>query len=284
MKRLVVIYCLMLMAIIFTACAPPPALVKLQPPDYAPKFNVVSGKLSKDLGIKGALLAPQGEIKILTVPQPQMGMGLFSMIQPATSKTQMKSESQRFPSQMNSNLLKSIEAIALQKGYNVVSAYDSIEVMAYEDKKKIDLLIIPEIQLQEEGNIVPAVETPKSMSMVTIQKGKINYTGQYKVTGQLIFQIIEPLTREKLFIKSVPYSTNPVDIDVIVEFDKPDQIAPASSIAYQAQQTAITNARNQALENAYEKLIELVKTYLPGEEEAVNLAKQAKELKTIKRY
>jgi len=98
------------------------------------------------------------------------------------------------------------------------------------------------------------------------------------------FQIIEPLTREKLFIKSVPYSTNPVDIDVIVEFDKPDQIAPASSIAYQAQQRAITNARNQALENAYEKLIELVKTYLPGEEEAVNLAKQAKELKTIKRY
>ena len=69
-----------------------------------------------------------------------------------------------------------------------------------------------------------------------------------------------------------------------MEFDKPDQIAHASSIAYQAQQRAITNARNQALENAYEKLIELVKTHLPGEEEAVNLAKQAKELKTIKRY
>ncbi len=76
------------------ACAPP-TIVKVQPPDYAPTFNVVSGKLSQDLGIKTALLAPQGEIKTLPLlrPQPLPQSGLLGLlIQPQQQKA-LKPES-----------------------------------------------------------------------------------------------------------------------------------------------------------------------------------------------
>jgi hypothetical protein len=255
---------------------PPPAIVKLQPSDYSPRFDVVSGKLSQDLGIKVALLSPQGEIKTMPVAQPQFGF--LGGIQIPQSKAQMGSEG--FPSQMRLNLQKSIEGIALQKGYNVVSAYESIDLMSYEDKKRIDMLIIPELQLgEDESTIGVNYEMPKSMSMVTIQKGKINYSGKYSLKGQLIFQIIEPLTREKLFIKSIPYTPDPADVETIVEFNGQEQYAQASQLAHQSVQNAIRNARSQVLENAYKKLIDIIKTHLPGGEEAVNLAKQARELK-----
>jgi len=283
MKRLRAIWVVSVIAILFTACASPPAIVKFQPSDYSAKFEVVSGKLSQDLGIKVALLSPQGEIKTMQVAQPQIGF--LGGMQISQSKAQMGSGSAGFPSQMRLNLQKSIEGIALQKGYNVVSAYESIEIMPYEDKKRIDMLIIPELQLgEEESSIGVNYEMPKSMSMVTIQKGKINYSGKYSLKGQLIFQIIEPLTREKLFIKSIPYTSDPVDVETIVEFNGQEQYAQALQMATQSVQKAINNARSQALENAYKKLIDSIKTYLPGGEEAVNLAKQARELKTIKRY
>jgi len=199
-------------------------------------------------------------------------------------KTQMKPETEMLPSQMRSSLQKSVESIALQKGHNVISAYESIDIIPYEDKKKIDLLIIPEVQLSDEENsLTPTVEPPKGPHG-TLKKGTVQYTGTLKIKGQLILQIIEPLTKEKLFIKSIPYAYNPVTIETVVEYGEEKEMYQAASLAYQSVQRAKQNAINQALEDAYDKLIDFIKTHLPGGEEAVNLAKQARELKTIKRY
>ncbi len=257
-------------------------VTKFSPLHQTPNYKIEAGKLTQELGVRVAILKPQGEIrttKIQSVPS----VGVISLL--LRPKTEPEEEFKlKFRDEFNNALLKSIEAILLQKGYNVVAAYESWDALTYEDKKRIDMLIIPEFNLKESGVINPISEEVKAIGGFAVGKGKAGYSGDVQLKGDLIVTILEPMTREKMWIKQLTFEGPSQKIEVEVEYGDQTQASQAWSLASAKLYEARSNSFTIATEAIYQKYIEIGKAYLPSGEEAINLAKQARELKTIKRY
>ena len=272
-----------------SGCASGPKVVKVNPLSYSPNFKVISGSLKGGLGIKTALLEPGGEIKGKTgeLPPPAISPSV-TFLQLLGKQPKAEGVTQELPDEFRANLLKSIEAIALQKGYQVVSAFKSLEVMTYKNKRNIDLLIVPEIHLRSDVpvNCKTAKRSPTAAALmgITLGKGRISCVGHARYTGQLVLEIIEPLTREKLFIKSLEFHIPEQPIEVEVEYSDNASQPAALQLAYQTVAQAGNTALNKGLEEAYTQYIKLFKDFLPEGEEAKQLFLQARKLKTMKTY
>ncbi len=278
---------LMLLPLILVSCSTGPKLVKLEPAQFRPTFNIVQGKYKGILKIKAAFLKPGGELKTFkpVTVQEQNPIALQLLIsQPNNSSLKNIS----FPQDFVNSLYKSLEAITLDKGYDVVGAFDSWDVMTYGDKKNIDFLIIPTLKLYDEGKYPVCKEAgnggPLKLMGIPIAKGTISCTGYSKLEGQLILEIMEPMTREKLYIKSFDFASKPQNINVVVNYEKEENRLSAYTLAYSEVNEAEQNALNRTLQDIYNKYIEIFKKYLPTGQEAKELLQEAKKLKTIKRY
>ena len=226
-------------------CASGPKVIKVNPPSYNPNSKVICESLKGDLGIKTALLKPDGEIKGKTVQISPTAPVAFLQLLGNHPKAEVLT--QELPDEFRGNLLKSIEAIALQKGYQVVSAFDSLQVITYENKRNVDLLTVPEIHLRSDVPVYcrTAKRSPTAAALmgITLGKGRIICAGSARYTGQLVLQIIEPLTRGKLFIKSLEFHTPEQPIEVEVEYSDNASQPTALELGYQT----VAQAKDAAL-------------------------------------
>lgn len=274
-----------ILVFLLTSCAQPPRLVKLEPQPYTPLFKVKQGKKpEKDLGIKVALLLPKGQIPAFKLETPNQTYPILPMALVSVSK--IKQEESDLPESFKRNLIKSMESILLNKGYRVTGPFKSLDEMTYNEKKNVDFVLLPVIELYSELDGPKCnTERPLQVAMgVSVSKGKIHCSGKVKFNGQLSFVVLEPLTREKLYIKGIDFSTEGVPINVLVEYNSQEAYLDAVRTASNALSEAINNALNKALEQTYNKFLELFEKYMPEGEEALALKKQADELKRLKRF
>lgn len=243
----------------------------MEPAAYSPNYKVVSStKGSSSLNISVALLKPGGEVKSDTyvkLKEKEPGKLTFLESKPEFSK----------------NLSTSIESIMINKGYKVVGAYESWEAMTYDDKKSIDFLVIPEFNLKDTGGIGYNTTPPLDVGLATLQPGEVSCSGSVNLKGDLGFTILEPLSREKIFVKKFDLGeSSPIEINVEIEYGSSAYV-PVDELNNSCVE-AWNNTASKSLENIYNKFIETFQNYFPESEEAKMLSKQVHQLKSLKRF
>lgn len=272
-----------LIVLFFLVSCAPPTVVKQIPSFYQSSYVIEQGKLNQSLGVTTALLETKGDVKTGEVVEIKLPAIYYQFgYNPQNNKKEIFQYS--ISDDFKNATLKSLESILLQKGYNVISSYNNWDVMTYEEKKKVDLLIIPEINVKEKTMTYPNLEGPFKFLFFPLKKGLAGYKGEIGYEGVLTLTIVEPLTREKLWTKSLKFDVEKEQIDVEIEYVEGRDKYQATMLANESLNRARQYAFNKALEKAYANFLTIFKNYLPSGEEAINLAKQARELKTVKRY
>ncbi|WP_297453357.1 hypothetical protein [Persephonella sp.] len=276
---------------LFVSCAKPPQVVSFSPSTQNKNvFKIVEGKkTNKNLGLTTALILPKGSIPSFeqTSSTTNPFTNPLTLMQNILRAYKISYKSANLPEDFKRNLAKSLEAILLNKGYKVTGPYKSLNEMTYSDKKSVDFVLIPVVELYPEIQDNGCKnKTPLTVSSLTpaVQKGEIYCSGQVRFKGQLLFELREPLTQEKIYIKGIDFETEPENFEAKVVYEREQDMSQAIMLAQRTKLMAINNALNNALVSAYNKFIEMFKKYMPEGEEARQLEKQIKELKKLKRY
>ncbi|WP_457600436.1 hypothetical protein [Hydrogenivirga sp.] len=284
LKRVLYLCSLLLIGLFMVSCAQPPKLLKVEPPQYSPVFTVKKGqKAEKGLGLKVALLLPAGEVPNLKAESSQ---GMVSPLLVSFRRPTVKFVKGELPDNFKRNLARSMEAILLNKGYSVTGPYKSYDEMTYGEKKEVDFVLLPQIELYSEI-VAQKCDTKRPFTGpagISISKGEVKCEGAVRFAGQLSFVLLEPLTKEKVYIKGVDFKTREIPFSVVVEYAQHSAAGSAYQMAMQNMYAAIESAKNKALEEAYNQFLEMFEKYMPEGEEALALKKQVEELKKLKRF
>lgn len=277
--------------ILISGCTQPATVTKLKPFDLGqPIYKIEEGKLNQELKIRTAILKAksdikQSEVKSSTPSNFFQSYSLLYLNNNLNTTTNNNKNVFIISNEFDYALNKSIESVLLQKGYNVVGAFENWDILTYEDKKNIDFIIIPEFNIKETADYNMEIKMPKIGPYgLVLEKGKVLYKGPAKLVGTIIINIIEPLTREKLWIKQLSVESESQDFEVEVQFEKLEQVNEAKLLAEGNFNKVRNSFFSKFSEAIYNKFIETSKKYIPAGEEAVTLSKQARQLKEIKRY
>ncbi|MBV9960955.1 MAG: hypothetical protein JO072_01795 [Parafilimonas sp.] len=175
-----------------------------------------------------------------------------------------------------------IEELLIDKGYRIKSTYPTFDNMTYDEKKEVD------VALQIE--IVPSFSALdgkwSSIKHVPIwannHGGNVYYTYQFNGTVSLIGKInlygLEPLSHEKIWIKSVPIPTI-YNISLNTSGDLQKEGIDVNFL----NDPNVYNSIGSALQKEYQSILSQIDTYLDPRE-FQDLKDQIKELKTKKVY
>lgn len=91
---------------------------------------------------------------------------------------------------LKDSLRRDFTAIIAAKGFGVLGPFDSYDLIPYKDKKKIDLYLTPAVELR--------INTPEEIRSY----GDI----KVEVDGNIALEMREPMTRELMWVKKVPFA------------------------------------------------------------------------------
>jgi hypothetical protein len=152
------------------------------------------------------------------------------------------------------------------RGYNVRGPFDSYEDITFPDKQNSDLALSPLLELTFNEKALGRESVVRLLGTNTM---KTNYTGT--LGGKITFSIIGPLSKERMWFKSLDVPTTSVNFGI--EDDAVDKSIP------QAQREQIL----RALEAAYADAMQKAWTYLdPGE--IATVRDQSLTIREKKRY
>ncbi|MDY6821058.1 MAG: hypothetical protein SVN78_05505 [Deferribacterota bacterium] len=165
----------------------------------------------------------------------------------------------------------SIESIVVSKGYFIVDFVDDFDTLTEEDKKKIDYLIVPKINLDAVENIEMGSKVPLDLSFERSSRASIKCSGDVALKGEMAFSIIDPITRDIIYStkdelsESTPFK---------VSLDKYTGNTLADVLYKELTDKCllgVNNARAKTLEKIY-------KSYLKSFQKSLPSGKKAKEL------
>lgn len=102
---------------------------------------------------------------------------------------------------------KDIEELLIDKGFRVKGPYDSFDDMVFEDRKDADLAIeveiVPEFAAREGTwrTFKPIIDVNNNTG---VPRTYYAYDGTVSLIGKINLTAYEPLSREKIWVKSVP--------------------------------------------------------------------------------
>lgn len=145
-----------------------------------------------------------------------VGIALSNIV-PHTESSCNARELQRILDEFSSSLQSAFQATLLAKGYTLSGPFSSREQMTYGEKEKATLFLIPALSVNFtcpetssstiwEGKSGTTRKGLNSQGNETTARGKatlIKHQGEVKVTFSLDLALLEPLTGEKLWLKSV---------------------------------------------------------------------------------
>lgn len=111
-------------------------------------------------------------------------------------------------SQLTAALKEDISEILVAKGFNVRGPFDSYDIIPYPEKKQIDLYLIPTLELFATWKDTN-VETQNTGFSGKAYRG----TGTIEISGRLVINLQEIMTRELMWTKGIPISYSfPYDV------------------------------------------------------------------------
>jgi hypothetical protein len=167
-----------------------------------------------------------------------------------------------------------VEELVIAKGFSLKGPYETRDEMIFEDKKRTDMLIQVEV-----APAFTAVEGQwKSNWIPIVNVYSYTYSGKASLVGKITLTGIEPLTNEKIWVKSVsiPNIEN-IPIATSNKYDRPlDEIAILND-------PGVYNALGRALQQQYKGIMEKINAHFNAEE-FKSLKAQINELKSKRGY
>jgi hypothetical protein len=172
-----------------------------------------------------------------------------------------------------------IEELIIGKGFTLKGPYEGRDEMVFEDKKRIDMAIMIEIDPAFTG---ADGEWKSKYHMNLLSTGNSYYTysysGKVSLTGKINISGIEPLTGEKIWSKSVSIP-NIENIAITTQ----NSYLSRQSEAELLNDPAVYNALGTALKTQYAGIMDKFSAHL-NVEELASLKSQIKELKSKKGF
>lgn len=172
-----------------------------------------------------------------------------------------------------------IEELLIDKGYRIKNTYPSFDNMTYDEKKDVDVAfeieIVPTFTAAEGGW---KRYTPFQFNTNGNPRYAYGYNGTVSLIGKINLIGIEPMSHEKIWLKSVsiPSITN-IQINTTHHFSEP--VVDVNFL----NDPSVYNALGVALQQQYQGILQQIDTYLDPRE-FTDLKGQIKELKTKKVY
>lgn len=169
---------------------------------------------------------------------------------------------------LNKALEQDLPELLTAKGFSVRGPFDSYDLIPFQDKKAIDLYLIPKLELSfmvkdEKGSIIHY----STGDVVDYSAGNV------EVTGRIILELREIVTRELMWYKSIP----------LTKFEFPYSTRAPYPIEKGFKFNLIMNDVAKGIEQQYPNLMATVSKLIDPEEMRI-IQKQAQELKSKKGY
>ena len=184
-----------------------------------------------------------------------------------------------YESTLKRALETSVQNILLKKGFKLEGPYASFDDITYQDKKKIYLSVIPQINL----DIKKIVSQKTCNDLYCTEKGTI-YFG-----GDVIITLEEPLTKQIFMKKRINLSDKSIAEPYIIQYQirtatgdmVTDLINKASAPKYLVNN--VDKAMTDGINKFYSYTINKLNKYL-DREELLSYEKDIKQLKQLKRF
>lgn len=198
---------------------------------------------------------------------------VIGLVRPSYPVTFQSSRTELFQN-LRKSLGADIEELVIANGFSLKGPYDALDEMIFEDKKRTELLIQIEIApafTAVEGNW-------RNNYNPLLGTNSYSYSGKASLVGKITLTGIEPLTNEKIWVKSVsiPNIEN-ISIATTTRYSRPLNEVEVF------QDPGIYNAIGNALQTQYKGMMEKIAVHL-NSEEFNSLKPQIKELKSRKGY
>lgn len=167
-----------------------------------------------------------------------------------------------------------VEELTIAKGFTIKGPYDALDEMIFEDKKRTDMLI----QVEMTPTFTAVEGQWRSSFTPIVNTYSYSYSGKASLVGKITLTGIEPLTNEKIWVKSVlipnveniPVATSKRYGRILNEFEI-------------LEDPGVYNSLGIALQQQYQGIMEKINAHF-NSEEFNSLKSQIKELKAKKGF
>lgn len=157
---------------------------------------------------------------------------------------------------------KDLEELLTARRYTVLGPFVSLDEMTFSDKKGCDVLLIPELSV--DAAVVNLVVKEKSRFKDSMKgQDRYRYSGTIQISGRLTFAMVEPMTHQKVWTKSLPL---PESMSTTFKFYKkvPTKTRPPKTVP--VSQPEVISAIAPALDSFHEEAMRTLYRYLDPDE------------------
>lgn len=181
-----------------------------------------------------------------------------------------------YSTQVRTAVGNGIQEMLTRKGFNLGGPYGTFDDMAYGDKKKAYLALVPVLNLQ----IVDKVTKQDSTGLTRIHTTE----GVVSIGGELLINLMEPMTKERIMSKRINLSSLNISRNYVKQAKVGSSGLMLDAIASNSELTdnsdkALTEAINEFYKLAMAKIDAMISV-----EEIISYSKQVDELKGMKRF
>lgn len=166
------------------------------------------------------------------------------------------------------------------KGYSVRGPFEYYDQVVYNDKKESDLLLQVEIDFDINSSNVNWVYAPEWVSgkgRYAVYKASYTYSGYFILSGKVNLVAAEPLTKEKLWAKSIPLKQK--EVHIVPFYKSPDK---NFNLGF-SRDPGVINPMIEALQDYYKQVFNTSWNHLDPNELAP-LKKEVLEIREKKKY
>jgi hypothetical protein len=157
-----------------------------------------------------------------------------------------------------------LEKVIIAKGFTTSGAYASYDEMTFAQKERSSLIMKPEISFN-----------------IAVQRGLFGEASKATVSGTVVIEFLEPMSKEKVWIKhfDLPSTTQNVDVDLLTDSRGRLAKGPDGSLLY----GLTASSRNRLLNDFYASAFAKIWEQLDSREISA-LKKDADKLKSRTNY
>jgi len=196
MKQSLLLFGFLVLTLIISGCVQPTTKPRTVS-EYMPKFDFTppSYAPANSADVTFALVSPayQGNQKWMSVPP-------FNLIP--------------------KNMSKDFEELLIAKGFTIKGPFRNYEEMTYHDKKNSDLILVPDLEIGLNFSQLQVItKQPPLLSLRTTPTYSLG--GNVIISGRVSLNVLESLTGEKMWTKSVDIPSTTVYIEGEKEYNQP---------------------------------------------------------------
>ena len=238
----------------------------IEPLSYSFRFEAPEGS-DKKLGITVGIVKPQWGKDSFTYDAPFALKENERLLQPnmAASRGPIPNQARSLLNEFTSAVGTEYEAMLTRRGFETMGPFSEIDEMTYPQKQASNMVLIPELHMN--------ISAQPEVVAVDVVKGTAT------IRAELLLQIFEPLSKEKLWLKRISFESEPFQYQYKFDYDSIEN-------GYQRKYVKWDNRAQRmagALVKFYDEIMNTSWKYF-SPDELVVLKTQSDEIRSKKRF